>query len=297
MRFAFIGRLTLSGPLSFGQNIESLGIFTGFAVPFTVDQGLRQDPRFYPKVILRANPIGFFYGYDKTGYGFALTPSYTQIGQEYTIHNTSGGQVGIRDIHLNYITVPVALKIHINDLAFFRLSLVASIAPSFLVTGQETMTFSASKLDYPSGVSVPTTPGYTIAYDGVFVPQTNNEVYVSKNKFNVLQLFGAIGLRSDFDLNDNWSLNFDGRANFGIFDPRTSSYIRTLKNPSAATPDAYGQPGSPDIYGARRDIYLSLQIGICRIFQYKQKFATHESGKLATHYKPPKNKKRSPIHK
>jgi hypothetical protein len=297
MRLVFIGLFLFSFELALGQNVESFGVFGGLNIPFTVDQGLHKDPRFFPKVILRATPIGFYYGYDKSGYGFALTPSYTQVGQKFNIENSTGGQVGIRDVHLNYLTVPASLKIHINDLSFFRLSLVASIAPSLLLSGSEKLTWSASKLKYPSGVTVPTSPGYTITYDGVYVPKISNQVYVSKDKFSVLQIFGAVGLRSDFDLNDNWSINFDGRANFGILDPRSSSYIKQLKNPSASTPDAFGQPGSPDIYGPRRDVYLSAQIGVCRIIQSKEKFTARQSGKLITTHKKPRTQKKGPIHK
>ncbi|MBK8290979.1 MAG: hypothetical protein IPK96_08525 [Flammeovirgaceae bacterium] len=79
---------------------------------------------------------------------------------------------------------------------------------------------------------MPTDPGYEIVYDGVFVPDMDDEVYVSKDKYNAFQLFAAVGLRSDFDLNDDWSINFDGRANFGILDTRNSTYLDQLKNPS-----------------------------------------------------------------
>jgi hypothetical protein len=261
-----------------GQNIESFGVFGGVNVPFTYDQGLRKDPRFFPKVILRATPIGFLYGIDKSSYGFAITPQYTQIGQKFTVQNVQGGEVGSRDVRMNYLTVPVALKIHINDISFFRLSLTASLAPSFLMSGKEVYNIAASELKYPYGVSVP--PSYTIAYDGVYVPKITNLNYVTKNNLSFFQVFAAIGFRSDFDLSDNWSINFDGRANFGILDPRNSSYIHTLKNPSASTPDANGNPGAPDIYGPRRDFYLSGQIGICRIIQTKEKFNARHSGKI-----------------
>jgi Outer membrane protein beta-barrel domain len=277
-------KLVLSALLIFwaqfisAQNVESFGVFGGLNIPFTSDQGFHKDPRFFPKVILRATPIGFFYGYDKSGYGFAVTPSYSQLGQKFIVRNTAGGEVGFRDVRLNYITVPIALKIHINDLSFFRLSLVASLAPSFLFSGKEVYNISASELRYPNGVAVPA--GYTVAYDGVYVPTLTNQEYVTKDKFSLFQLFAAVGLRSDFDLNDNWSINFDGRANFGILDPRTSDYIHTLQSPSSSTPDAKGAPGAPDLYGSRRDFFLSGQIGLCRIIQTKEKFNSKHSGKL-----------------
>lgn len=79
----------------------------------------------------------------------------------------------------------------------------------------------------------------------------------------------GIGFRSDFDFSDNWSLNFDGRAVFGIFDPRKDSYVSQLKAGSSGNP-------APDLYGQRRDVYLYAAIGIAKIFQIKM---PHESTK------------------
>lgn len=292
MRVIMTSLLLLAVHLVSGQNVESFGVFGGLNVPLTLDQGLHKDPRYFPKVILRGSPVGFFYGYDKTGFGFAMTPSYVRLGQKYIIKNTTGGEVGFRDITMNYFTVPLALKIHINDLSFFRLSLVASVAPSFLINGKETITHDPAKLKYPAGVSIPSDPGYVQSYDGVFVPEINTQEYVSKDKFSSFQLFGAIGLRSDFDLNDDWSLNFDGRANFGIFDPRKADYINQLKTPTGSN-DFNGNPGAPDLFGTRRDVFLSGEIGICRIIQTKEQFKVRHSGKPITQQTPkPKGKKK-----
>jgi len=292
MRFILTSLLLATVHLVCGQNVESFGVFGGLNIPFTLDQGLRKDPRFFEKITIRGTPVGFYYGYDKTGYGFAMTPSFVRLGQNYIIKNTTGGEVGFREISMNYFTVPIALKIHINDLSFFRLSLVASIAPSFLITGKETLTHDASKLKYPVGISIPTDPGYVQSYDGVFVPDVNKLEYIAKDKFSPFQLFAAVGFRSDFDLNDDWSLNFDGRANFGIFDPRKSDYINQLKSPSGP-PDINGNPGAPDLFGARRDVFLSGEIGICRIIQTKESFRVKHSGKPITQQAPkPKGKKK-----
>ncbi|MDZ7646612.1 MAG: hypothetical protein U5K54_05200 [Cytophagales bacterium] len=126
----------------------------------------------------------------------------------------------------------------------------------------------------------------------MFVPDMDDEVYVSKDKYNAFQLFAAVGLRSDFDLNDDWSINFDGRANFGILDTRNSAYIDQLKNPSGPA-DINGKPGAPDLYGQRRELYLSASFGISRIIQTKQKFKTKSSGQPAAALKSSLPKPRS----
>jgi hypothetical protein len=301
MKALFTGLIILVSIQASAQDVEAFGIFGGFNFPFTVDQGLQKDPRYYGKFTIRATPVGFVYGYDRVGHGILLTPSYVQVGQKFIIKNTTGGSVGTRDVQMNYFSVPVALKLHVNDMSFFRLSMIAAITPSFLFKGQETMTINSpnqsTKLKYPPGVSVPTDPGYEQVYDGVFVPNMDDEVYVDNDKFTPIQLFAALGLRSDFDLNDDWSINFDGRANFGIFDPRKANYIDQLKNP-AGPPDINGDPGAPDLYGQRREIYLSVAFGISRIIQikhsYKPKVTTHTEAFKAAN-KPPRST--SGVHK
>lgn len=273
MRFNLILIFLLASTTSLCQNVESFGLFAGFNIPFTLDQGLHKDPRYFGRITLRATPFGFNYGYDKVGYGFIISPSYLKIGQQFAIHNTSGGEVGKRDIKMNFFSVPVTLKLHLNDMAFFRLSMVAAVNFNYLVSAEETQTWEASKLEYPkkpqypANVIVPTEPGYTEVYDGVFVPQIKDQVYVTKDKFNALQLYAGIGLRSDFDINENWSLNFDGRANFGLFDPRKADYTNMLKTNTDV----------PDLYGQRRDVYLSVAVGFSYIITTKEKFKVRKS--------------------
>lgn len=272
------------------QNVESYGIFGGINIPITIDQGLADDPRYISKFSLRGTPIGFYYGYDRPGMGFFISPNYLTVGQTYIIANTTGGHVGTRDINMNYLSVPVGLKFHLNSMAFFRLSLVAALDFSFLLDATETFTHSASKLHYPAGVSIPTDPGYTVVYDGVFVPEVSNLVHVSKDKFNSFQLFGGIGMRFDLDLNDNWSVMADGRANFGLLDPRTEEYVNQLKNPSGPA-DIQGNPGAPDLYGSRRDTFLSFTLGVARIITTKPKFKARQSAPIPKMSYPKSKKK------
>jgi hypothetical protein len=304
MKFLLMAFLTTISAAISAQEIESFGIYGGFNLPFTVDQGLKNDPRFFGKFTLRGAPIGLSYGYDKVGYGFLISPGYLQIGQKFTIVNYLGGNVGTRDVQMNYFSVPIALKLHLNDIAFFRLSLVAALNFSYLIKGQETLTInavsSARKLTYPIGVSVPDDPNYQISYDGVYVPNLNKSIYVSSDKFSAFQVFAGVGFHSDIDLNDDWSLNFDGRANFGILDPRSGNYINELKHPSGPPgvdrtghPTFDTTPGAPDLYGQRRDIYLSASFGVSRIIQIKEKFqekrtAPRKSGASKVNSRKPK---------
>ena len=260
------------------QNIESFGVFGGFNVPITIDQGLENDPRFVSKFSIRGTPVGIHYGYDRPGFGYVISPNYLVIGQNYIIKNTTGGDVGSRDINMSYLSVPIALKFHLNTMAFFRLSMVAALDFSFLLDGKETFTHISSKLRYPSGVSIPTDPGYTVVYDG-FVPDVADLVHVSKDKFNTFQLFGGVGMRADLDLSDHWSVMADGRANFALLDSRTSEYLAQLETPTGPA-DFAGKPGAPDLSGARRDIFLSFTFGVSRIITTKPKFKARHSSPI-----------------
>ncbi len=287
---AFCALLVLSFQQLYSQNIESFGVFGGFNIPITIDKGLDKDPRFMGRLNVRGTPFGFSYGYDRPGFGYVIAASYLKVGQKYTILNSTGGDVGTRDISMNYFSVPISLKFHVNDLSFFRLSVVAGVDFCFLLDGQETFTQEASKLKYPSGVSVPTDPGYSVAYDGVFVPALSNYVQVSKDKYNTFQLFGSFGVRADLDLSEKWSVMLDGRANFAILDSRNAAYLDQLKTPSGP-PDVNGKPGAPDLYGQRRDVFLSVTAGVARIITTKPKFKSRKSSPLPKmNLKSPKGK-------
>ena len=292
-KFVLCAFLVLAFQDLLSQNVESFGVFGGFNVPFTIDQGLEKDMRFESRFHIRGTPVGFHWGYDKPGFGVVLSPSYLIVGQKFTIKNTTGGDVGTRDINMNYFSVPVALKFHLNDLSFFRMSLLTAVDFSLLLDGKETFTHEASKLKFPAGISVPTDPGYTIAYDGVFVPSVTNQVHVTKDKFNSFQLFGAICMRFDLDITEEWSLMIDGRANFALFDSRTSAYVNQLKVPSGP-PDINGKPGAPDLYGQRRDAFLSVTFGVSRIIKTKTEFKERRSApipKMNLHQSPKKRGK------
>lgn len=273
----FLFALVLCNSHTNAQNVEAFGIYGGFNFPITLDEGLSKDLRYFGQLTFRTTPVGFSYGYDKVGYGFVLTPCYLQVGQQFSIRNSIAGEIGTRDIQMDYISLPIALKLHVNDMAFFRLSAILGLNVNYLVKGRETISHAASKVTYPAGITIPKDPGYVPVYDGVFVPAINNQEYVSSDKFNSIQLFAALGLRSDFDLNDDWSINFDGRANFGLFDSRQTSYLDQLKNPSGGA-DLNGNPGAPDLAGQRREIYLAVSVGISRIIQTKNKFKTKRTG-------------------
>jgi hypothetical protein len=252
----------LFSKMAFAQSIVSYGIFAGINIPFTIDQGLRNDPRYLEKFTVRYSPFGFNYSYSGNRFGVILTPQYLRTGQSFYIRNTVGGIVGSRDVLMDFVSLPVAVKIRLADVSFFSLSLVAGVNLQYLVDGRELISHEAAKLRFPSTVAVPDLPGYIETFDGVLVPEVDELEYVSKDNFKPFQLFAALGIRGDYNISEDWSINLDGRVNFGIVDPREDSYINSLKAPGDVS----------DLFGERRDIYVSAAIGIARTIEIKQKF-------------------------
>lgn len=255
------------------QEVHSLGLFTGIAIPYTWDGGINNDPRYRDRFDIKFSPIGLHYGVDKDGYGFMLDPSLIHIGQNYNVINTTGGEIGNRKIDLTYVQVPVSLKVHIIDMSFFKVSFVAGAGVGFLLNGKEAINHSAGKLYFPREMTgeensaqalefESTYQEYVtkVEYDGVVVKKVNAELYKTED-FQKFQLFGSLGFRSDWDFSENWRASFDLRGNIGILESRTSDRIDRIKNYEALY----------DMYGGRRDLYLSLTFGIARTLTIEHK--------------------------
>ena len=253
---------------TWGQQVNSLGIFSGITVPYTFDAGINKDARYRLKYNVKYTPIGIHYGVDFDGYGVMIDPCLIRIGQSFNVINTTGGHVGERKIDLTYFQFPAALKLHIIDLSFFKVSFVASIGFGVLLDGKETITHPDTKLRFPIAVtgSYPSAentqfeldhPGYTVEYDGVLAPSINSKSLLSKNDFLSFQLFGGIGFRSDWDVTETWRVSFDLRGNIGALEPRKSDHLDRIKNNQAIY----------EIEGARRDLFLSFTIGVARTLE------------------------------
>jgi len=264
----------------FSQHVETVGIYGGFNIPVTFDTGLDKDPRYLRKFVAKGTPVGIHYEYGTTNsnIGLVVTPSYLKLGQKYFILNKIGGEVGIRNIDMSYFSVPVGVKYKVVKLSFLRINLVAGLDFCLLLNGRETISHISTLLRYPPKVSVPDSPDYRVVYDGVYVPDVKGQVYVDKDKYRLFQLFGSFGLRGDFDLDveGKWTLLFEAKLNYGLFDSRKNSYLSELKNPSGR-PDVLGNPGATDLYGARHDSYVSVICGISRVITTGYKLKTRRT--------------------
>lgn len=275
------------------QEVHSLGIFTGFTVPYTWDEGILKDPRYREKYRIKLAPFGVHYGVDFEGYGFTFDPVIFQTGQYFNVINVSGGDVGERQINLTYLQVPVGFKLHMIDLHFFKVSFVASAGASYLLSGKETISHSSATLKFPQGVLPNLPPEYTPTFPGsseIISPAVSNLIMLEKKDFKPIQFFGAIGFRSDWDITETLRISFDFRAHYGLLEPRSGNYLNRVENNEAIY----------DRSGARRDLFAMLTIGISKTAEVepRQKQSREKKRLESKPYRPskypwpgPRNKK------
>jgi hypothetical protein len=238
----------------------SLGLFTGITSTFTHDEGINIDPRYKERYELKFAPIGVNFGMDYQAIGFVATPGIINVGQNYYVVNTSGGQDGIRRINLQYLNVPVAFKVHVINLSFFKMSALASFGVAYLLDGTETIRHNETKLYFPEEVYPILPPDYIVQYDGVSVPEVDNYDISVNTDFKPVQLFAGAGFRADWDVSNHWRVIFDFRVNYGIYEPRTDEYLTRLN----ANQTLY------DIPGKRRDTFVQLSVGISRYLDFEK---------------------------
>jgi hypothetical protein len=241
--------------------IISLGVFSGITSTYTWDEGILADPRYKARYDVKLAPIGINYGVDYEGFGFVISPGLFTIGQNYHVINTVGGHEGTRRINLQYVNLPLALKFHLIDLSFLKVSFIGGASAAYLVSGKETIEHNNAKFKFPAAVYPILPSDYLIEYDGVIAPSVEKGTMLSTKDFNAIQFFGFVGFRSDWYVSETFKVSFDARANYGISESRSNSYMEKLN----AYQTLY------DIPGKRRDISMIITIGISRYIEVEKK--------------------------
>ncbi len=243
-----------------GQQKEiSFGIFTGLTSPYTFDSGINRDSRYEQPNQVKLLPLGISFGLDYQGYGFVITPSIINIGQDMNIVNITGGVEGKRGINLKYVQVPVSLKLHAIDVSSLKVSVVAGVAAAYLLDGNETVTHNSAKYRFPTEVFPILPPDYVVEYDGVLAPSLSKVEIVSRQDLKTFQLFASVGFRSDWDFKQAWRVSFDLRANYGFNETRDDAYRSQTKTNAKLY----------DLHGDRREMFVSLSVGIARFIEVK----------------------------
>lgn len=241
----------------------SVGLFTGFSVPFTWDEGIYADPRYTGRNQMKPVPIGLALDIDRVGYGFALIPSVVVIGQNFYIVNAVGAHQGARKINMQYVQLPLSLKLHVIDMGFFRVSLATGLGAGYLLRARETIEHNEAVYRFPTSTYPFLPANYVIEYTGVRAPVLPQRILANQNNFNRFQIFTSVGFRADWDFNKAWRLTIDARANYSALETRKPSYLAGLETHQRIY----------EISGKRREIFASVTVGIgrYRIIESKSK--------------------------
>lgn len=238
----------------------SIGLHTGIMTTATIDNGIQRDPRYRQHYGVKFAPIGASLSVNYEYVGFTISPSLINVGQDAYALNVYDGDIGDRRYNLHYLNVPIGFKVHIVNLAFLKISGIASLSGAYLLDGSEKISHSADIMDFPKDVYPILPPDYNIEYDGVAVPAVDNAVIATKEDFRPMQVFAGVGLQSDWDVSNHWRVFFDLRVNYGLFDPRSKAYLERLD----ARETLYDLPGQ------RRDMFAQLSVGIARYIDFEK---------------------------
>jgi hypothetical protein len=261
-RIVFFLLLALLGLKSHAQRFSvALGVYSGITASYSSDKGIENDPRYEQRFEAKLAPFGVNFSLDYESFGLMLSPGLTNVGQNFYLVNTQGGQDGLRKIDLQYLTVPLSFKFHLVHFRAFKFSALATFTPAFLLDGSEQLSHGPTKLQFPTPTYSILPPDYIVEYDGVIAPAVNDYVIAEKKDFRSLQLFAGAGFRSEWDPSNHWRISVDFRLNYGLFDPRTEHYTSTNNE---STVKLY------DIPGERRDIFAQFTVGISRYIEFEQ---------------------------
>lgn len=235
----------------------SLGVFSGITAPYTWDDGIYNDSRYKSRYEVKFAPIGVALGVDHEGYGFVLTPSLITIGQNFHVINSVGGHEGLRKINLKYAQLPIAFKLHVIDLSFFKVSLIAGVGAGYLLSGKETISHNSAKYRFPAEVYPVLPDTYVVEYNGVVAPEVKDQQLADTKDFNSIQVFGSFGFRSDWDITETWRVSLDVRANYSALETRTDEYLNQIQTHQRIY----------ETEGKRREIFAYLNLGIARYIE------------------------------
>jgi hypothetical protein len=133
---------------------------------------------------------------------------------------------------------------------------VAAAGFQYLIKGEETISHDAGKMRFPLEVYPILPPDYIPEYDGVVVPKVKDYQMLSASDFNKIQITGALGFRSDWEITEEFKVSFDLRANYSFLEPRTTPYLTKVENHETLY----------DIAGDRKEVFVYLTIGAARTF-------------------------------
>ena len=144
-----IAAILISVPILAQPRIH-LGLTTAMNSTFVLDKGLSQDPRYNSTANYEWAPIGFNFGIDiGKKFGLQLETIKAAQGQIFQIIDTYDKVVGARNIDLEYLQLPLLMKMMSGGDGTTRVNFQIGPQLSILQGGIETMKYVQSVQNIP----------------------------------------------------------------------------------------------------------------------------------------------------
>lgn len=152
--------LMLFSVAAYAQPKVHIGINTGFNSTHVLDKGLNKDPRYISTASFKWAPVGFSFGVDFTNrFGLQFESIRAAQGQIYQMVETAQNvekMIAERNIDLNYIQLPLLLKMMGGGDAAARFNFQIGPQLSLLNSGAETIKFiEDGSFDFVKGGDIP----------------------------------------------------------------------------------------------------------------------------------------------
>lgn len=260
-RFSF--RLLCTALFLLSLNVQAqkfhVGLTSGINTTFLLDKGLSEDPRYNATYTYSFSPVGLSAGVDfSPRFGLQLESILTNQEQIYEVIDIAKTVVGERHIDLQSINIPLLFKFMSGSSNRARMNFSLGPQLAILTEGKETLEYSASTQEIPSGVAVPigATENGDGTYDVPAYPKTELLSTSAENKlaeFKKSQVQFAANLGVDIDITSNLYLSALIRANYSLTDMRNDELIELLKQSSNL---------ADDLFGRRANLLVGLQVGV-----------------------------------
>jgi hypothetical protein len=241
-----------------------LGLTTAVNSTFVLDKGLAEDPRYDSQLRYRWAPIGAAAGVDfSRGWGLQLESILSRQGQIYQIIDVAQQPVGERRIDLEYIQLPLLLRMFGSGNSRTRFNFMFGPQLSILTYAREAYNqYQTATLVLPEGIDQPPAgaTNYNPQTRTYTMPATAGEVAISAGKravddFRKQNLELAMGLGINVSITNNLYISTNLRGTYGFTDIRNEDVIASVKNNT-------GNQFVKDLFGHRANATLGLQLGL-----------------------------------
>jgi hypothetical protein len=245
---------------SYAQLNFHVGLTTAYNATFVLDEGLSKDPRYHSTYTYNLAPIGTHVGLDLVkGFGLQLESILSNQGQIYELVNTAKEISGERKIDLQYLHLPLMMKLMSGSKKKVRANFNFGPQLSLLTKATESVQAKAGTFTIPEGLDFQTIRNdfptavnnndgtYTIPDDlpstDIFTKQAND---FKKAEFQLALAFGV-----DIDLTKHFFLSTQVRTNYSLMDMRNEEIIYAIKS-----------KGIAEVFGGRANFLVGVQVGL-----------------------------------